>query len=41
MQFDNLLVEDRGAIRVVTVHRPDQLNALNTETLGELQSARP
>ena len=39
MQFDNLLVEDRGAIRVVTVHRPDKLNALNTETLGELQSA--
>lgn len=36
MSFRTLLSEDRGAIRVVTVNRPDKLNALNRETLGEL-----
>lgn len=39
MSFENLTVEDRGAIRVITVNRPDKLNALNEATLSELDSA--
>ena len=34
-----LLVEDRGAIRIVRVHRPDKLNALNSDTLDALHAA--
>ena len=39
MSFETLNVEDRGAIRVITVNRPDKLNALNEATLTELDSA--
>lgn len=39
MNFRTLLIEDRGAVRRVTINRPDKLNALNRETLGELDAA--
>ena len=39
MSFETLNVEDRGAIRVITVNQPDKLNALNEATLTELDAA--
>ena len=39
MHFEHLLIEDRDAVRVLTVNRPDKLNALNRATLLELQRA--
>jgi enoyl-CoA hydratase len=35
--YRNLLVERSGAITVLIVHRPDVLNALNRETLSEIE----
>lgn len=35
----HLLIEDRGAVRVVTINRPDKLNALNRAVLDELHAA--
>ncbi len=36
MEYRNLLVEKLGAVAVVTVNRPDKLNALNIETREEI-----
>ena len=37
--YRNLMIEQRGAVTVLTVNRPDVLNALNRETLSEIESA--
>jgi enoyl-CoA hydratase/carnithine racemase len=39
MTFDNLLVETRDGLAIVTVNRPDKLNALNGKTVTELDAA--
>ena len=39
MDFDNLLLERDGAVAVITINRPQVLNALNLSTLDELRRA--
>jgi len=36
--FKNLQIESRGAVTILRVHRPDVLNALNRETLSEIEA---
>lgn len=39
MKLKNVLVEEEGAVALLSVNRPDKLNALNRQTIGELRSA--
>src|SRR5690606_6618575 len=39
MSHSPLQTEDRGAVRVVTINRPDKLNALDAATLDALHEA--
>lgn len=39
MNFENLIIEKEGAIRIITINREQKLNALNGQTLSELHQA--
>ena len=39
MSYQNLLVEKNDKIAVITINRPDKLNALNAQTLTDLKNA--
>ncbi|MCB9188436.1 MAG: enoyl-CoA hydratase/isomerase family protein [Flavobacteriales bacterium] len=39
MSYENILIENRGSIRQITINRPSQLNALNKATIEELNQA--
>lgn len=39
MNFKNLLTETQNGITLITINRPEKLNALNKETIGELHEA--
>ncbi|WP_419807300.1 enoyl-CoA hydratase [Sphingomonas sp.] len=39
MTYETLLVEQRGGVTLVTLNRPQALNALNNQVLGELVAA--
>jgi enoyl-CoA hydratase len=38
-EYNRILVEQRGAVTLVTLNRPQALNALNSEVLKELIDA--
>lgn len=39
MSYENLLVKNKDFIQIITINRPSQLNALNKDTIDELNRA--
>jgi enoyl-CoA hydratase len=37
--YNNILSESKGAIHKISINRPNQMNALNKETIDELGQA--
>src|SRR5438128_1320737 len=38
-KYETILVEEKGAVTLITLHRPQALNALNAQVLGEMIQA--
>ena len=38
MNFQNILLEEKGSVAIVTINRPDKLNALNAVLISELET---
>ena len=39
MNFQNIIINKEGAITIITINRPESLNALNAKTIEELSTA--
>ena len=39
MSFETILVEQKGAVTLITLNRPQALNALNSQVLADLKAA--
>ncbi|WP_294278406.1 enoyl-CoA hydratase-related protein [uncultured Chryseobacterium sp.] len=39
MNYENILLDNEGPVSVITINRPESLNALNAKTIQELSSA--
>ncbi|MBA4354412.1 MAG: enoyl-CoA hydratase, partial [Novosphingobium sp.] len=39
MSYETILVEQKGAVTLVTLNRPQSLNALNSQVLADLIDA--
>ncbi|HRP59576.1 MAG TPA: enoyl-CoA hydratase/isomerase family protein, partial [Vicingus sp.] len=39
MAYNNIIIEKKEKLAVLTINRPNQLNALNKETISELSNA--
>jgi enoyl-CoA hydratase len=39
MAYDNIAVETRGPVAIITLNRPQAMNALNSSLMGELKTA--
>ena len=39
MTYENILVETRGSVGLITLNRPDALNALNSALIDDLNAA--
>ena len=37
--YKNVIVEDKGSVRIVTINRPESKNCVNSETADELYAA--